>query len=400
MSTFTNWNGPQGSDVRASDLIELAKQYSKLVTELNKHMTDDINNTNVHNAREYINSLITDVRSEIPSLEGYAHTSDIPSLEGYATKTELDRYVTNEALDNSHFATKIELDNYLLKSELASQQIIESIMQDINNIEQYINSNIGTKPILRATQYVETILLIADKIKTNYTKISAPVGGSDSTGVYYILGMLDVDTENESSGSGVLFLRYFNTTPFSAKIDFAVRESHTVINADKYGALDIVATKSGLENLKFKIVGGTDSDSNGHTYIAIQSTDWIPQFANSENSQLFTSIDFEVSGINFIPVGDTKYVAPNGTCHDIYSKYAESSGIGIGIGIIEMWPFFEEVLNNDTQEIIRIQAVNVPSGYHACDGSEVLESDDVSKEFRELFTNYPLVDFSIIKTKP
>ena len=60
------------------------------------------------------------------------------------------------------------------------------------------------------------------------------------------------------------------------------------------------------------------------------------------------------------------------------------------VGVVSGWTDFDP----DT----RI-AINVPEGYHACDGTDVLEDDDVSDEFRAKYSKYPLIDYSIIKTK-
>jgi hypothetical protein len=59
------------------------------------------------------------------------------------------------------------------------------------------------------------------------------------------------------------------------------------------------------------------------------------------------------------------------------------------LGVISQWTDF-----NDEGV-----AINVPEGYHACDGTPVLDTDDVDPEFRAKYTEYPLFDYSIIKTK-
>ena len=54
MSTFTNWNGPQGSDVRAKDMVEFANAYSELVAKLNQHLAQTAADDNVHQVKQYV----------------------------------------------------------------------------------------------------------------------------------------------------------------------------------------------------------------------------------------------------------------------------------------------------------------------------------------------------------
>ena len=406
MSTFTDWNGPQGGGVRAADLIQLANAYSDLVAKLNQHMADKTPDTSdVHGIKTYVETQINKIN--IPDVTAfiteknadgkYAAKSDIPA--DYVEKDTLKEYVKTSALSD-----------YLTTNGLKEQQLIKDIQTDVNAIKTALNKSDNPAddftfemPVLKATKYVEGIIHAVEQIKFTDKDFSAPVGGSDTAGIYYILGML----ENKA---GTAYIKMSNTKPFSAVVNFAVTPGFK-------GALS-VTTDCELAGLKFKIVAGTDTDGTPHAYLAVQSSEWFSHFTTSDGVGKFNSIQFSGAGINYIPVDSNGYKQPNGNCHDVcdcesgkgfsFSKLATSLlGRRIyatadnpyltlqdvtafdHIGVISDWPFY-----NDTGI-----AIDVPEGYHACDGTPVLPDDDVSDEFRAKFPKYPLQDYAIIKTK-
>ena len=399
MSTFTDWNGPQGGGVRAADLIQLANAYSDLVSKLNQHMSDKTPDTSdVHGIKTYVEAQINNIN--IPDVSAfitekdadgkYAAKSTIPT--DYVKEATLDKYVKTSALSD-----------YLKTNDLTSQEVITVIQTDITAIKKALSANPFEMPALKATDYVEGLIHAVEQIKFTDKDFSAPVGGSDTAGIYYILGML----ENKA---GTAYIKMSNTKPFSAVVNFAVTPGFK-------GALS-VTTDCELAGLKFKIVAGTDTDNIPHAYLAVQSSEWFSHFTTSDGVGKFDSIQFSGAGINYIPVDSNGYKQPNGNCHDVcdcesgkgfsFSKLATSLlGRRIyatadnpyltlqdvtaldHIGIISDWPFYDD---NGV-------AVDVPGGYHACDGTDVLPDDDVSDEFRAKFTKYPLQDYAIIKTK-
>lgn len=401
MSSFTDWNGPQGGGARAVDLIQLANAYSKLVSELNQHMSDKTPATSdVHGIKTYVEAQIAEIKALIPSVTAfiteqnadgkYASKSDIPA--DYVKKATLDEYVKTSALSD-----------YLKTNDLSKQKLITDIQTDITAIKKALGTDPFEMPALKATNYVEGLLHAVEQIKFTDKDFSAPVGGSDTAGIYYILGML----ENKA---GTAYIKMSNTKPFSAVVNFAVTPGFK-------GALS-VTTDCELAGLKFKIVAGTDTDDIPHAYLAVQSSEWFSHFTTSDGVGKFNSIQFSGAGINYIPVDSNGYKRPNGNCHDVcdcesgkgfsFSKLATSLlGRRIyatadnpyltlqdvtaldHIGIISDWPFY-----NDNGI-----AIDVPEGYHACDGTDVLPDDDVSEEFRAKFPKYPLQDYAIIKTK-
>lgn len=404
MSTFTDWNGPQGG-VRASDLVQLANAYSELVAKLNQHVTDRTPDTSdVHGVKTYVESKIAEVQSLIPSVSAFI--TEVAADAKYALKSHVPNDLVR-ASDIAHFVTDTalatQLASYLRTNDLASQQVITDIQADITAIQVALAADPFEVPNLRATGYIEGLVHAVEQIQFIDKEFNAPVGGTDIVGVYYILGML-VDK------AGTAFIKMGNTRPFSAAVNFAVTPGYK-------GALS-VTTDSELGGLKFKIVSGTDADMQPHAYLAIQSSEWFSHFTSSDGVGKFDSIQFTGAGINFVPVDSEGYKRPNGNCHDVcncqsgkgfsFSElattllnkrlYATADNPYLtlqdvtaldAVGIIVDWTDF------DSDGI----AINVPEGYHACDGTSVLPDDDVSDEFRAKYTDYPLQDYAIIKTK-
>src|SRR5574344_1919411 len=123
MSSFTDWNGPQGGGVRAVDLIQLANAYSDLVSKLNQHMADKTPDTSdVHGIKTYVEAQINkinipDVSAFITEQDAdgkYASKSEIPT--DYVKKVTLDEYVKTSALSD-----------YLKTNDLSKQKLITDI---------------------------------------------------------------------------------------------------------------------------------------------------------------------------------------------------------------------------------------------------------------------------------
>ena len=128
MSTFTDWNGPQGSNVRASDLAEMALRYQNMLSELQAHINAIPGSKNVHNIKEYIEPLIAECAKTadvINRLNSYAKATDLPNLEPYALKQDLNFYAKKADLED--FVVNATLERYLKIADLDSQQVILEI---------------------------------------------------------------------------------------------------------------------------------------------------------------------------------------------------------------------------------------------------------------------------------
>lgn len=405
MSTFTDWNGPQGGGARAADLVQLANAYSELVAKLNQHMADKTPGTSdVHGIKTYVETQIENIRGLIPSVTAFITEADADTK--YALKSQVPADIVH-ASDIANFITEAAvttlLANYLKTNDLNSNTVIAAIKTDITAIQNALNAISFEMPVLKATEYVEGLIHAVEQIKFTDKDFSAPVGGTDIFGVYYVLGML----ENKA---GTAYIKMSNTKPFSAVVNFAVTPGFK-------GALS-VTTDSELAGLKFKIVAGTDTDGIPHAYLAIQSSEWFSNFTTSDGVGKFDNIQFSGAGINYTPVNSDGYKRPNGNCHDVCDC---ESGKGFSFSALATTLFgkriyaaadnpyvtFKDITALDAIGIIvnwtdydsNGVANNVPDGYHACDGTAVLPDDDVSEKFRQKYTRYPLQDYAIIKTK-
>ena len=401
MSTFTDWNGPQGGGVRAADLIQLANAYSDLVAKLNQHMSDKTPGTSdVHGIKTYVEAQVETIKSLIPSVTAFI--TEVKADSKYALKSQVPTDTVSSS-DLTNYAKVSDLTEYLKSSDLDSQKTIADIKTDIAAIEDALNASSFEMPVLNTVDYIEVLIYAVEQIQFVDKSITAFVGGVDEIGVYYILGML-------KDKSGTAYVHMGNTKAFSAVVNFA-------ITPEWHGALS-VTTDCELKGLKWKIVSGTSVTGEKHAYLAVQSTEWTSNFASSDGVGIFTGISFYASGINFVPVGSNDWVEPNGNCHNICDcksgkglSFSELATTILGkqiyrepanpyttvkdlkaidtIGVISDWPFY------DANGV----AVDVPESYHACDGTDVLPDDDVSDEFRAKFHKYPIQDYAIIKTK-
>lgn len=404
MSSFTNMGfdmPPSGA--RATDLVELARSYQSMLSELQAHINGNPVSTNVHNIKEYVANSIADLaklQDVLNRLQGYytkneadnkfAQHSELPDLTPYVKHTDIEDMVHTSALNS-----------YLKKSDLSTQQVITDMKADIETINRYLKGEIVSfNGALKSTKYLEGLIHAVEQVQFTDKTFAATIGGSDKVGVYYVLGML-------TDKAGTAYIRMGNTKPFSAIVNYAV-------TPEWKGALS-VTTDCELEGLKWKIVAGTDANGGKHVYLAIQSTEWISNFASTDGYGVFTSIQFDGAGINFIPKDSVGYIPYNGSCHDVcdcvmigpgfaFSQLAVSL-LNIRIYKNEKNPYIikDDIVTPDDIGITSFWnhwdeetglAIDVPDGWHACDGTNTPE------ELKErIGDTFPLIDYTIIKVK-
>lgn len=418
MSTFTEFNGPQSNNVRATDLIALADAYNQMTATLQEHLASQLPESNTHNVKDYIDAKVRDLNTLIDGFNRFLTRADADT--DYATKQALAsvgesaQNALTSAIDN------LAIDDYLKKSELTSHEVVELMREDIERLAQdleHVNDWKAAQawecPNLRAQGYVEGLLKAKTTLSFVDKVIASNIGGADDVGVYYIIAML-------TGVSGAVSLKYTDGKPFAANIQFAVMN-----DANPKGQLSVVQNNDTLNDLAFMIVKGTDQSGESRLYLAVQSTDWISKFASTDGYGLFDKIDFEVSCVNAVPADSSfaDWARPNGACETVLCKALCGNEPGVGfsglasivlnkrvfmtkgdpymaksdlssalthVGQISQWDEWDE--NN--------VATNVPAGFHACDGTDVLPEDDVSDEFRAKHNKYPLFSFSIIRVKP
>lgn len=410
MSTFTEWNGPQGGGAqpRTADLLALTEAYARITNMLEGHLNERTSeSSNPHGIKDYLDAQIIRLQRMIPSLTGYL--TALQAEDTYAKKQSLDGLAHSSEITDLEDRVNSALRNYLRTDDLDAQQVIDDIKADINTALERLDNFDAWKenptPVtLKASQHIEGMLKVIEQVTFTDKRVNAIVGGSDSVGVYYLLGQL-------TDKAGVAFVKFQDTHPFSAVINFSVTPEFT-------GALSVTCD-SDLPGLKFKIVSSTDRDNVKRAYLAVQSTEWLAKFASPFGVGVFEQLPFDVSGINFIPTGSAEWARPASPCSNVCDCHT-SRGLSFSelgtpvlgknifrepgnpfvtvddlkaldtVGCISSWPEYDP----DT-----LVAVNVPKGYHACDGTPVLPEDDASDKFREKYTNYPLQDAAIIKTR-
>lgn len=393
MSSFTNWNGPQSSaGVKTADVLALINEYSRLVTTLNEHLSSTATSDNVHQVKDYVNSVKQELIAMLPNVSGliskieadaaYVKSNSLPDFSSFAKVSDLTRFAEASALND-----------YLKKNELDTTDVINMLKTKVNELEAWVNSNTKTIPELLVGQ-ITGVIKAVEQIKLTFKKFNASVGGSNNRGVYYLLGMLDERV-------GTAYIRFTDTKSFAAVINFAVTtdlDAQGSVVDFKNGQLSVVtdADKADLSDVHFLIVKGTNAGEQ-HVYLAVQASDWVSKFASTDGVGLFNTIPFEASGINFVPVGLSEFKAPTGTTavlvdldyyalEDRVSKVEHELGTltkHVGIGEITFWNKYNE---NGI-------AVDVPEWAHACDGSSVPE------ELRPMLglEKFPLQDYAIIR---
>lgn len=374
MSTFTDWNGPQGGGARALDLIQLANAYAELVTRLNQHMADRTPGTSdVHGIKTYVESQIAEIKALIPSVAAFI--TETAADAKYALKTQIpsDTVSHTELADYAKSsAVAAQLANYLKTNDLGSNEVITAIQADIDDLEATLAADTFEKPVFKATEYVEGLIHAVEQVKFTDKIVATVVGGSDANGKYWLIGM-----QTDEHQAGIALIKYGNTKPFSAIVNFVASKADGKYN----GALTVV-TDTVINGLKFKLVYGTGSNGNEHVYLAIQAPGWL------ELNQL----EISASGINFCPIGSEGCMLPNGDCHDITDCFtkvglsASSFNVPIGrVGDVIGWSKFNS----------KGVPVDFPSSCHACDGSTVNPAT-WPELIAKGITNFPLVDYHII----
>ena len=173
MSTFTDWNGPQGGGVRAADLIQLANAYSDLVSKLNQHMSDKTPDTSdVHGIKTYVEAQINKIN--IPDVSAFITEQDADGK--YAAKSDIPTDVVKSG-DLANYVKASALSDYLKTKDLTSQKVITDIQSDITAIKTALGTDPFEMPALKATDYIEGLIHAVEQIKFTDKDFSAPIGG-------------------------------------------------------------------------------------------------------------------------------------------------------------------------------------------------------------------------------
>lgn len=316
MSTFTEFNGPQGSNIRASDLLSLTQAYQNMLAQLQAHIAENPANNDVHTVRTFVNNLLADytkLSDLVTRLNNYYTKIDADAR--FATKTELAQKANASAIpDITGKADKTELTAYVKKTELAAMTVITTIQSNITALQNALSGLNGVDTTFDWDGLIKATNMVADVIKANifeavFRQIPAYVGGSDDEGVYYVLCEL---TEK----AGIALCRFNDDAAMSAVVDWSVQK----VDPSTYkAALSVTCANVNLTGLKFLIVKGTDTSGVERFYLAARANDWTRTFTSTDGVGYHKTLQFAVTGINVLVDGDTFYHKPNSACTVIES---------------------------------------------------------------------------------
>lgn len=457
MSTFTEFNGPQGSNIRASDLLSLTQAYQSMLAQLQAHIAENPANNDVHTVRTFVNNLLADytkLSDLVIRLNNYYTKTDADAQ--FATKTELAQKANAFAIpDITGKADKTELTAYVKKTELEAMAVITTIQSNITALQNALSGLNGTDTAFNWTGLISATDVIAGIIKanifeTNFRQIPAYVGGSDTDGVYYIFCELTKE-------AGTVYCEFHDDHYMSAVVEYAMRTTAD----DTIAALSVTCANKELTGLRFLVVEGTDANGVKRRYLAVRADEWVSTFTSLDGVGYHKTLTFTVAGINILIDGDRFYHKPNGACV-VLAQASAGTGFSANalatdefkatdnktifkvirdgglihlvladenfaaifvksrpyltgsdgskspfltaadvnaideVGVIRSWPKYEERGSGLTA--VRI-AVDIPGIDLATDGS-TFDPEDYPELYAKLGTNQlPLIDYGIIKAK-
>ena len=400
MSTFTDWNGPQGAQAKATDLIALADAYTALVTKLNSHLETSASN-NVHSIKDYIDSVKQEISDSIPSISGLltkleaqqtyqlASTaltqSDITNaLADYATESSVNNKITQALSDN---ATQSYVENalasYIKSDSLLSHAVIAEMRTAISSLQSWANSKDSTTPSITTANITDFLTAVESAVAS-----SASLSDALST----IDSKIETAVQTERSRA--------QTTESDLTSRVTALESSTERSDRQTADQAIVAT-----------IGNTTSleTNNKNTIVAA-----INEVNNKVNQQKVT-VDTELDENSDNPV-------QNSTITDAI-KYAS-----VKVGSTMLWPSYtvenritkssspftytykgtERSIESIPNGVVNLKiSNNIPLGWHAMDGKAELSASDYP-ELAEYMPNnvttdgkiwLPYVACTIIKIK-
>ena len=339
MSTFTQWNGPQGaSGPSAKDMLALVEAYNNLSTKLAAHIeavapTD----TTIHGIVSYVK----DIKAQLEAIIGTKATTEAldtvkTTADAAATKIALNEAVANIEELIAAKASNSALDEKADKTTAAAlSNQITALITIVDNLKADYESHIAhitDEVILLAFDCaIKTATYIIGKIKvfkvidfTKWAHFSAPFAGTGSlsdtsTNGAFIIGCLSLDwsddvnapAEEYAHKAARAYVKYVNSNPFDAICDMVV----TNTDEGYVGSLTVhLAKKAGTwKDLAFHLILGTNSKHTKCVYLAVSSKGLASTNADYSNT------NFRACGENFIPVGEDGYITPSGMLEGITS---------------------------------------------------------------------------------
>lgn len=390
MSTFTQFNGQQGSGgASARDIAGFIEAYNNLSVTLKTHMSESIDTDfevetasngsavvkhgvakPVHGFATYIDK----VASKLATVESLSKKADKDKLEELKNKVEelpSKENVTsaiNEKIEElmaiiNEKAEIEQLANYAKLNEF--KQLNDAFNNFFTVASAYLSKWEHTETaykLMGSIRATEKLIGMLHALKTiDYIKwsfVQAPFSGTGSminattNGVYVLAKISDV-YENETlednykPKAGRLLVKYVNTAPFDAIVDFTTTYDKT---GKCIGALTALCTKQtdNWKTLKFHIIQGTTADGKIELYLAMSDSSLSKEVSNSP------ALQFRVAGVNIIPFKEPGFTtAPIGLTHEVATVAVRHNGLSASSvnvdGIIT-----DQILDMDLNSIIKI----------------------------------------------
>lgn len=357
MSTFTQFNGPQGSSGPSTkDITALIDAYNQLSIKLTAHIealapTD----STVHGIVNYVTDIKTQLETLIGAKAGNSDLKDVRTIaEAAATQSELNSAVQNL---NNLIAGKASVEDIESKADTtditAIKKDIETLTSTLNALDEAwkaYSAHVTDSTIKLAFNCaIESATFIIGKIKafkvidfTKWAHFSAPFAGTGgisdtSTNGVFILGCLSLNWEEDqhapdeehSHKAARAYIKYVNSNPFDAICDMVV----TKTDKGYVGLLTVhLAKKAGTwPGLAFHLLLGTNSKHTECVYLAVSAE------GLSSTSGDYSNTNFRACGENFLPVGEDGYVTPSGMLNGITSTVIGTNASSI-ISIDKLLP--------------------------------------------------------------
>ena len=376
MSTFTQFNGPQGSSgPSAKDTLALIEAYNNLSMKLAAHIEAvSPSDTTVHGIVSYVK----DIKSQLEALIGAKATTEAltsvkTTADAAATKTAL-----NEAVASIEELIAAKASNSALNEKAdkttttALNNQITALVTVIDNFkaeyEAYAAHITDETTLLAFDCAIKTATYLIGKIKafkvidfTKWAHFSAPFAGTGSlpdtsTNGAFIIGCLSLDWSDDEDApaneyahkAARAYVKYVNSNPFDAICDMAV----TKTDEGYVGSLTVhLAKKAGTwADLAFHLILGTNSKHTECVYLAVSSK------GLASTSSDFSNTNFRACGENFIPVGENGYVTPSGMLECITSAIIGTNADSItgvdNLRLNQLWT--PNYLDGDGYNLLRV----------------------------------------------
>ena len=408
MSTFTQWNGPQGAfGPSAKDITALIDAYNSMSSALQAHLAATApTDSAVHGIVNYVNSIKTELQALLGAkAENTALSAVKETADAAATKQALLDAVQNmEQLisakaDTKALAAKADtaLTDTMQKSIDTITEMLDKLQAEWDKFAAHYTdetTELAFSTIIKTTEYFIGKAHVHYVIDfTKWSHFTAPYAGtgtqdsSDTNGIF-ILGCLSMDwadddnapEKEQSAKAARAYIKYVNTNPFDAIIDM----SATKADGKFTGSLSVhMSKKAGTwQNMKFHLVHGTDSKGNEAVYLGVSSS----KLASAGSD--YSNVNFHVAGVNFLAPGQIGFVVPTGLLNGI-TDAAVAAGADSAIT-------FDDVSANSFMSN-NYQTLEAKNLLHI----EVLKDPDgIGKDYEQLFIGNEDLNDITFTTRP